>query len=312
VHHKLYLENPRPPVERFEVTHGYNLATAGVRAPAGGTRCASAWAWSSPTRRGASAGATWGRAAAGSAAATTWPGRRRSSPSGGATRSVRAPRRRSPRPSSSSPRRPPACRWRRRERVRAQRGAARARRARAAPAVVSDPRPVPARPRQAPPDGAGPRPAQRRVASDTTRLATRPKPTVRPSQRVSSSSIEMGTAVRRTGGAPGAARGTPNAGQGAVHPPAAPRRRGNPLPCNNLRPGRRPGRGGRCRAAETPGVAGGRRARPPGAPPTGRGRPPAAPARRGPRRRTTRSRRVRGRRPRACARARPPRPGGGA
>jgi hypothetical protein len=35
VHHKLYLENPRPPVERFEVTHGYNLATANVRAPAG-------------------------------------------------------------------------------------------------------------------------------------------------------------------------------------------------------------------------------------------------------------------------------------
>ncbi len=35
VHHKLYLENPAPPVERFEVTHGYNLATATVRAPAG-------------------------------------------------------------------------------------------------------------------------------------------------------------------------------------------------------------------------------------------------------------------------------------
>jgi hypothetical protein len=35
VHHKLYLENPAPPVERFEVTHGYNLATANVRAPAG-------------------------------------------------------------------------------------------------------------------------------------------------------------------------------------------------------------------------------------------------------------------------------------
>jgi hypothetical protein len=34
VHHKLYLENPRPPVERFEVTHGYNLATANLRAPA--------------------------------------------------------------------------------------------------------------------------------------------------------------------------------------------------------------------------------------------------------------------------------------
>jgi len=35
VHHKLYLENPAPPVEHFEVTHGYNLATANVRAPAG-------------------------------------------------------------------------------------------------------------------------------------------------------------------------------------------------------------------------------------------------------------------------------------
>ena len=35
VHHKLYLENPAPPIERFEVTHGYNLATANVRAPAG-------------------------------------------------------------------------------------------------------------------------------------------------------------------------------------------------------------------------------------------------------------------------------------
>ena len=27
LHHKLYLQNPRPPVERFEVTHGYNLPT---------------------------------------------------------------------------------------------------------------------------------------------------------------------------------------------------------------------------------------------------------------------------------------------
>ena len=35
LHHKLYLENPRPPVERLEVTHGYNLVTANVRAPAG-------------------------------------------------------------------------------------------------------------------------------------------------------------------------------------------------------------------------------------------------------------------------------------
>ena len=35
VHHKLYLDNPAPPIERFEVTHGYNLAMANVRAPAG-------------------------------------------------------------------------------------------------------------------------------------------------------------------------------------------------------------------------------------------------------------------------------------
>ena len=35
LHHKLYLENPAPPIERFEVTHGYNLAMANVRAPAG-------------------------------------------------------------------------------------------------------------------------------------------------------------------------------------------------------------------------------------------------------------------------------------
>jgi hypothetical protein len=35
VHHKVYLENPRPPIQAFEVTHGYNLATAAVRAPAG-------------------------------------------------------------------------------------------------------------------------------------------------------------------------------------------------------------------------------------------------------------------------------------
>lgn len=28
VHHKLYLENPPPAVQHFEVTHGYNLATA--------------------------------------------------------------------------------------------------------------------------------------------------------------------------------------------------------------------------------------------------------------------------------------------
>jgi hypothetical protein len=35
VHHKLYLENPRPPVEHFEVTHGYNLVSASAVRPAG-------------------------------------------------------------------------------------------------------------------------------------------------------------------------------------------------------------------------------------------------------------------------------------
>jgi hypothetical protein len=35
VHHKFYLENPSPPVERLEVTHGYNPVMANVRAPAG-------------------------------------------------------------------------------------------------------------------------------------------------------------------------------------------------------------------------------------------------------------------------------------
>ena len=35
VHHKLYLENPAPPIERFEVTHGYNLVSAAAVRPAG-------------------------------------------------------------------------------------------------------------------------------------------------------------------------------------------------------------------------------------------------------------------------------------
>jgi hypothetical protein len=34
LHHKLYLDDPRPPVEHFEVTHGYNLVTANVVRPA--------------------------------------------------------------------------------------------------------------------------------------------------------------------------------------------------------------------------------------------------------------------------------------
>jgi len=36
VHHKLYLVDPRPPIEHFEVTHGYNLALGGVAIPAAG------------------------------------------------------------------------------------------------------------------------------------------------------------------------------------------------------------------------------------------------------------------------------------
>ena len=36
LHHKLYLENPRPPVERFEVTHGYNLPTVNTVWPGSG------------------------------------------------------------------------------------------------------------------------------------------------------------------------------------------------------------------------------------------------------------------------------------
>jgi hypothetical protein len=35
LHHKLYLENPRPPIEHLEVTHGYNLPTANVAATSG-------------------------------------------------------------------------------------------------------------------------------------------------------------------------------------------------------------------------------------------------------------------------------------
>jgi hypothetical protein len=39
LHHKLYLENPSPPLERFEVTHGYNLVMLNAVGPARG------WAW---------------------------------------------------------------------------------------------------------------------------------------------------------------------------------------------------------------------------------------------------------------------------
>jgi hypothetical protein len=36
LHHKLYLDNPAPPVEHFEVTHGYNLPTVNVVGPGQG------------------------------------------------------------------------------------------------------------------------------------------------------------------------------------------------------------------------------------------------------------------------------------
>jgi hypothetical protein len=39
VHHKLYLENPQPPVEHMEISHGYNLAMANVAGPGWG------WQW---------------------------------------------------------------------------------------------------------------------------------------------------------------------------------------------------------------------------------------------------------------------------
>jgi hypothetical protein len=34
LHHKLYLDDPTPPIEHFEVTHGYNLITANAVRPA--------------------------------------------------------------------------------------------------------------------------------------------------------------------------------------------------------------------------------------------------------------------------------------
>ena len=36
LHHKLYLENPAPPIERFEVSHGYNLPMVNVVTPSAG------------------------------------------------------------------------------------------------------------------------------------------------------------------------------------------------------------------------------------------------------------------------------------
>ena len=42
LHHKLYLDDPTPPIDHFEVTHGYNLVTANVVRPANRLRCDSA------------------------------------------------------------------------------------------------------------------------------------------------------------------------------------------------------------------------------------------------------------------------------
>ena len=36
IHHKLYLENPAPPIERLEITHGYNLPVINAVGPANG------------------------------------------------------------------------------------------------------------------------------------------------------------------------------------------------------------------------------------------------------------------------------------
>jgi hypothetical protein len=36
LHHKLYLQNPIPPIQHFEVSHGYNLPTANVTGPGNG------------------------------------------------------------------------------------------------------------------------------------------------------------------------------------------------------------------------------------------------------------------------------------
>jgi hypothetical protein len=36
IHHKLYLENPAPPIERLEISHGYNMPLVNGVGPAGG------------------------------------------------------------------------------------------------------------------------------------------------------------------------------------------------------------------------------------------------------------------------------------
>ena len=38
LHHKLYLENPAPPLERLEISHGYNLPTINFLGPGSGWR----------------------------------------------------------------------------------------------------------------------------------------------------------------------------------------------------------------------------------------------------------------------------------
>jgi hypothetical protein len=39
LHHKLYLENPRPPIDRLEISHGFNQVIMSLIAPAG------SWRW---------------------------------------------------------------------------------------------------------------------------------------------------------------------------------------------------------------------------------------------------------------------------
>ena len=38
LHHKLYLQNPSPPIDRLEITHGYNLPTINLAGPGDGWR----------------------------------------------------------------------------------------------------------------------------------------------------------------------------------------------------------------------------------------------------------------------------------
>jgi hypothetical protein len=65
LHHKLYLENPRPPVERLEVTHGYNLPLANAAMPARGLTVRVGLGLVVAHAEGRIAGRTVGRAAGG-------------------------------------------------------------------------------------------------------------------------------------------------------------------------------------------------------------------------------------------------------